>query len=508
MQIQEAINHWQRLGGQKDYHGVATPLLSLRSNSSLGGGDFEDLRKTIDWLSSCKVDILQLLPLNDTGFDPSPYSAISAFSLNPIYIHLDPKVLKTQQLDRLQQIEKLPRVPYTLLRRTKLEVLRELVRSGWGKEDLKQFSLLPCHYLRMKQYALFMALKDHFNLLPWWQWPENLEAIKKLPAIQEASQFYLTLQAVAHSQLVAVAKYAQLKGIKIFGDLPILICRDSSEVYFERVLFNLDVEAGAPPDQYSQEGQKWGFPIYNWSVLSANHYQWWHDRLHWAENYFDLYRLDHIAGFFAQWSIEPGKSAKDGFHLPKDPEVQLEIGQARLKVLLDASELLPVGEDLGYINPQIRERMSLLSVPGIRVMRWHLDWQKDEEFIALKDYPRLSLCCLSTHDSLTLRQWWNQEPEAAQKMCRSFSINYQRYDDAVAQAALKASHQSHSCMHINLLGDYLDAFSTLRVQDPDFYRINTPGTINDLNWSMRYQQTIEELAIFTPLELFWRSIKL
>lgn len=509
MQNQAALKHWQKLGGIRDYHGVATPLLALRSYTSQGCGDFEDLRKCIDWLSHCGMDILQLLPLNDTGFDASPYAALSAFSLNPVYIHINKQTLSDEHKRRFESLEALTRVPYKQLRQIKLEIMRQLVLSGWGKEALLRLNQLGQASIRLLRYAQFMAIKDYYQGLPWWQWPQDktMQQILEEPQVAQDVDFYQTIQAVAHEQLKEVALYARLKGLKLMGDLPILLCKDSAEVLFERELFDLEHEAGAPPDQYSDKGQKWGFPVYRWARISEDGYNWWQERLSWAENYFDMYRIDHVAGFFGLWTIQPQDDATKGCYYPKDPDVRLEIGQARLKELLDSCDMLPVGEDLGQIDPRIRDRLSFLAIPGIKVVRWHRQWEKQGQFIPLDKYPKLSLSCLSTHDSSTLRQWWHEEPQVAAELCQLLGLTYsESYDDGLAQEILRLCHTSSSALHIDLLVDYLDAFSDLRAAELEDYRINTPGTIHSKNWTLRYSHTIEELAKYTPLEMFWRML--
>lgn len=503
--MQTTARHWQTLGGIRDYHGVVTPLSSLRTEQSLGIGDIEDLRLMIDWLAATGFRVLQLLPVHDTGYDASPYLSLSSFSINPIFISLRGAPLLQNEIALLKAQESLPRIQYASLRRTKLQILRRLIDSGWGRDLWDKYADSSLWTRRIEQYASFMALKDRYEGAPWWNWPLN--ATDELKNLRKEVRFYQTMQAIAHHQFFETSRYAHLKGVKLMGDLPILLAKDSAEVFFERKFFNLDLEVGAPADQYAKEGQNWGFPSYRWDLMSEDGYLWWSQRLAWAELYFDMYRLDHVIGFFGLWCMDPGKKGLEGRYFPPDLESRLELGQARLSSLLEKSSLLPVGEDLGQVHPFIRKRLANMGIPGMKVMRWERYWDQGGGFIPTKEYPRLSLACVSTHDSSTLRQWLCEEPQAAVSLGKLMGVELDGESPSqVAQEILRLCHQSPSCLKINLLVDYLDCFEALRAKEASDYRINVPGTIQDSNWTLRYPQTLEELMRFAPLEILMRTL--
>jgi 4-alpha-glucanotransferase len=503
--MQTTTRHWQALGGIRDYHGVVTPLSAIRTHHSLGIGDMEDLRLMIDWLASTGFRVLQLLPIHDTGYEASPYLSLSSFSINPIYISLREAPLLPSEQTALKAFDENPRVNYGALKRVKMQILRRLIDSGWGRDLWVKYADSSLWTKRIDQYASFMALKDLYEGAPWWQWPES--AMDELRGVRKEMRFYQTLQAIAHHQFFEVSRYARLKGIKLMGDLPILLAKDSCEVFFDRKFFNLGTEVGAPADQFSQEGQNWGFPAYRWDVMSEEGYSWWTQRITWAELYFELYRLDHIAGFFGLWCIPPGKKGSEGNYFPKEIETRLELGQARLAHLLEKSFLLPVGEDLGNIDPSIRKRLSLMGIPGIKVMRWERFWESSGEFIPTSQYPRNSLACVSTHDSSTLRQWIEEDEDKALRLGASMGLELKGESKyLLAQEILKFCHNAPSALKVNLLVDYLDCFAALSGESSSEYRINVPGTVQESNWSLRYPHTVEELMQFAPLEILMRTL--
>lgn len=501
-----ALNHWNKIGGIQPCHGLVTPLLALRTKQTLGCGDFGALRSLVDWIASTPMKLVQLLPLHDSGDDASPYAALSGFSLNPLYIDLSKAPLELCDREKLKEMESLPRVDYRALRTLKMDVLRALVARGYGKQLLQTFNPdASFHHLRLDRYARFMALKDYYDQKPWWEWP--LSSIDDLKELQPQVQFYQVVQLIAHSQLSEVSTYARSKGVHLVGDIPILLCKDSAEVFFERQFFNLDFEAGAPADQFSPQGQCWGFPIYNWYNLHLDGYSWWQDRIRWSGEYFDLYRLDHVAGFFGIWSIPPGKKAVEGFYEPQDPKLRLELGRARLQALLEASDKLPIGEDLGHIDPRIRDCLLQMGIPGMKVMRWHRHWDTDGTFIKPEDYQKMSLACVSTHDCSTLRMWFDEDIQAAQSLSKELGVECPKaWNTQWSKSILQACHHTGSAIHLNLLVDYLDAFEELCAKQAQDYRLNLPGVVQDCNWTLRYEQTISQLASYTPLQEFFKEL--
>jgi 4-alpha-glucanotransferase len=240
---------------------------------------------------------------------------------------------------------------------------------------------------------------------------------------------------------------------------------------------------------YSEDGQYWGFPLYNWDVLEKDDFHWWKVRLNVASNFYHIYRLDHIVGFFKIWAIPEGKKAKEGFFIPQDPAQWIPQGEKILRTLCQNS-MLPIGEDLGAVPPNVRECMQRLGIAGTKVMRWERRWDGDQSFILPSDYPPLSMTTLSTHDSETLAEWWEKFSQEAEQFALAMRLLCpEPLDSATRIDILKLSHQSASLFHINLLQEYLDAFEELSWENPEDDRINIPGKVLDRNWTYRFRPT-------------------
>ena len=311
--------------------GLVVPLLSLRKNKSAACGVFSDLIELGKLAKHWGLSLIQLLPLNDTGNGTSPYSALSAFALHPIYISL-PEVPKTMELlgaplaqsaiDLLKKAEnKLARahagnkrVAFEAVLSDKLAALR-LVWDESQEYCRPLAELFAAQEAWAKPYACFMALKEKYGLAPWWEWPEYrdvtpavIEALWDSSETGEETRFRLWLQILAREQLKDAAHSVAGMSIDIMGDIPILLAKDSADVWYNRDIFILDFQAGAPPDMYSPRGQNWGFPLYNWDALESQDYAFWRQRLSYAEQFYTSYRIDHVLGFFRIWAISSFES--------------------------------------------------------------------------------------------------------------------------------------------------------------------------------------------------------
>ena len=478
-------------------NGIDLPLASLRSHRSCGIGEFHDLLPLIDWCHDVGFNVIQLLPLNDSGTDPSPYSALSSCALHPIYLSLE-------NLDG-SHLNALPRISYLEVLSFKLNFLHTYIAESGPQilesSDCQKF-ITQNHWLT--PYALFKVLKDKLQHTPWMSWPEEL----KLPDFNhlielhaEEMKFYFVVQFLCHQQLAHVKKYAASKGVLLKGDIPFLISVDSADTWFKPSFFNFDFSAGAPPDAYNSEGQYWGFPIYNWEVLKKDDFGWWHQRLHLAAHYYDLYRIDHVVGFFRIWAIPRGHPPKEGKFLPENPALWIPQGREILQMMLSTSSMIPIAEDLGTVPPSVHTTLTELGICGTRVIRWERRYDQDGSFIPFADYPPLSLTTVSTHDSDTLQLWWQNSPDEAKAFCAFKGWTYS--PDFSFEQRLQLLHDAHhtpSTFHINLLQEYLALFPELVSPNPSDERINTPGKVLPTNWTYRFRPSIEEIAAHLPLK--------
>lgn len=501
--------------GLSPHHGVATPLFSIYSETSGGIGEYLDLIPFIDFLKSISFDVLQLLPLNDTGDDPSPYNLLSTKALHPIYLKISnlPRIEKHPDLFEeaynLKDFLKQPRVPYHAILKAKEAITREYFKREEGYiKELEGFSKFVESNPWVSDYALFKGLKSFFSGKDSREWESS-------PPISASEiNYQIAIQFFCSSQFLAVKAYANANGIFIMGDLPILVSHDSADVYFNPNLFDKKLIAGAPPDQYSKEGQVWGFPIYNLKALKKDHYQFWQERLKKAENYYHIYRIDHIVGLFRIFAIPENEQASNGFFLPENHQEWIPRGKEILEMFLDSSDMLPIGEDLGSVPTSVRTTMKSLGIAGTKVIRWEKQWDRHGNyptgappFIPLENYPIDSLTTVSTHDSSPLFLWIKKEPLELDEFLKFMGWQQSELSEKeIIYKILSASHHTPSLFHVNLLQEYLSLIEDLESPQKDLERINTPGTVSPLNWSLRYNFSLEELLKQDELKTLMKSM--
>lgn len=304
--------------------GVAIPVFSLKTKNSWGIGEFTDLKELVDWAASVDMKLIQLLPINDTTatyswIDSYPYAAISAFALHPIFINLETvagkksaSLLKPYK-DQQKFLNELPVVDYEAVLKLKLELLLQLFeiqKDDWQKDkDFQEFFNRNEDWLA--PYAAFCYLRDENGSSDFTKWSSHgqydADAIAKLVTTDSDTYtkitFHYYLQFQLHTQLKAATEYAHKNGIIVKGDIPIGIYRYSCDAWVAPELYNMDQQAGAPPDDFAIKGQNWGFPTYNWQQMQKDGFGWWKRRFAQMSDYFDAFRIDHILGFFRIWSI-------------------------------------------------------------------------------------------------------------------------------------------------------------------------------------------------------------
>lgn len=304
--------------------GVAIPVFSLRSKNGFGVGEFADIKLLVDWAKQCGLKLIQLLPINDTianhsWQDSYPYAAISAFALHPLYLNLQELAGKEHQaiikplLKKQKQLNELTQVDYEQVIRFKLSAAKELflLQKDALKEDIEYFNFFELNRHWLVPYAAFCYLRDKNNTSDFNSWKSNSKynetAIQRLVSPSQkhyddiAIHYYI--QYHLHLQLKEALAYAHKHNIVLKGDIPIGIYRNSVDAWIEPELYNMNEQAGAPPDDFAVKGQNWGFPTYNWKKMQDDGFAWWRKRFEQMGNYFDAFRIDHILGFFRIWSI-------------------------------------------------------------------------------------------------------------------------------------------------------------------------------------------------------------
>ncbi|MEI8059600.1 MAG: 4-alpha-glucanotransferase, partial [Ferruginibacter sp.] len=326
--------------------GVAIPVFSLKSKNSFGTGEFTDLKLLVDWAKKTGLKLIQVLPLNDTTAthtwkDSYPYAAISAFALHPLFLNIEKvagadhasivKPLKKKQ----QQLNELVEMDYDSVIKFKMLAIKEIYaakkKSFLSDTEYFKFFELNRHWL--VPYAAFSFLRDKYHTSEFSTWKSNNvydeNSIQRLVSpsqkhYDEIAVHYFT-QYHLHLQLKEATAYAHKNGIVVKGDIPIGIYRNSVDAWMAPGLYNMDAQAGAPPDDFATKGQNWGFPTYNWKAMQADDFMWWRQRFEQMSNYFDAFRIDHILGFFRIWSIP--LHAVEGIMGKFDPAIPMHINE-------------------------------------------------------------------------------------------------------------------------------------------------------------------------------------
>lgn len=451
--------------------GIATPLSFLRSKKSQGIGDLEDLKLLIDWASNLGLSVIQILPITDTAYECSPYSAISSIALHPIYLRLPHT---TPFLDYLNQQD---RVSYISVYHEKMRLLTLLDLEPVDPGFLEKFPSLL-------EYAVYKTLKEESHFFSHDTFifqnctPEEILK-EKNSSFSERVNFHLRLQQYVFKQWEKIASYAREKKVHLMGDLPILVSRESHEVFFHPQLFDLNYDAGAPPDAFAPEGQNWGHPIYNWPKHEQEGFAFFLRRRDLLAEFFSFYRIDHVIGFFRFWKIPKGEKGSHGKFSTKDPKEYLPEAKKRLLALLkgrlDSSKttsIQPIAEDLGSKPKGMEILLKELDIPGMAVLRW----EEDPE-----NYPINSLSTISLHDTTLLASWFRNE-------------NGRCINDEERFTLLKVALKNPSKYKINLFQEYLSLVPEGRFVYDELEQINIPSTVLPTNWTIRMNINLEELG--------------
>ena len=413
--------------------GILMPVSSLPGPYGIGCFGAEAL-KFVDFLAAAGQHIWQLLPLSPTGYGDSPYQSCSAFAGNPYFIDLDALkadgLLTAAQLKAEKWGDDPLSVDYGTLYTSRYKVLRTAYAAWREKyaglhgcahyypDDYYAFALANDSWLN--DYALYMALKTANSMKSWTEWPREYRlrdaaALAKFAAEQEEEiGFWKFLQYEFATQWKKVKDYANAKGVKILGDIPIYVSADSVDAWVGGELFELDAQggfarvAGCPPDYFSADGQLWGNPLYNWPYHKQTGYAWWIRRVRHALGIYDLLRIDHFRGFDTYWAIPAGSSTACTGKWEIGPRMDL------FHALEAALGKLPIiAEDLGELFPSVRELLADSTFPGMKVLQFAFGGG-DNEYLP-HNHVKNSVVYPGTHDNTTLTDWWENAATGKEK---------------------------------------------------------------------------------------------
>ena len=450
----------------------------------------------VDFLVKAGQSYWQILPLNPTGYGDSPYQSFSTFAGNHYLIDLDALVqeglLLPEEPTQVNWGSSEDRVDFGLLYHERTRLLKIAHSRFTESEDYREF--VRDNSLWLEDYALFMAIKEHFRGRDWQTWSVSLlmrlkpvmEAYRE--ELKEAIRFQYFLQYEFFRQWKALRAYANGKGIRIIGDVPIYVPLDSADVWANPELFQLDPSrrptavAGCPPDGFSADGQLWGNPIYDWEKMHAERYHWWIRRMKAAARMYDVVRFDHFRGFESYWSVPAGSKTAATGSWRKGPGMDF-VGAIR-KALPD----LPIiAEDLGYVTQEVKDLLRSSGYPGMKVTEFAFDTREPSAKDYLPHcYPENSVVYTGTHDNLTLKQWFDEAAdEDIENAVRYLGLNEQ---EGYVWGMIRGAMGSVSKLCIIQMQDYLEIGAE--------GRMNHPGTLTTANWTWRAKPGFadEELA--------------
>ena len=436
---------WEQIG-LKRRAGIAVPLFSIYSQKSVGIGEIPDLKLLIDWCRSTGMSILQLLPMNDVGFTFRPYDAQSSFALEPVYLSLEHLVginAKSYQSD-IDSIRKKfsvrgSRVNYQI-KAAKLDLLRRMFEQEVPKELPPLQNYCQINQFWIEDYACFKVIKEENGEKSWEEWPAELKE-RNPKAIQEFKRnheerirFHKWLEWQLDCQFKEVRGYAKSKKVLLMGDLPFLASRDSADVWAHPHYFKLNLSSGAPPDAYFFKGQRWGAPPCEWLEIEKDSFRYLIEKLKYAQNFYDLIRIDHAVGFFRLWSIPVSEPLENGglngFFDPADERWWEGQGRKLITVMIQNSEMLACAEDLGTVPESSFRVLGEFAIPGMDVQRWMRDPQNHYGFKSPQEYRENSIATLSTHDMASFNAWWEYEAGTVygplfERKCQSCGIMFE-----------------------------------------------------------------------------------
>lgn len=485
--------------------GILQPVFSLRSHHDVGIGDFEAFDALFGWMRKASQKLVMVLPLlPTTPGDPSPYSTRSAFGLNPLFIHLGwlPEGVRftLEEQQAIDAARASPTVRYDLVFPVKTAALERAFVAFQAQGSTARGREFDAWCVSQREwldgYALYAALCETFQQKPWWEWPSPL-AHREPRAIEAAQRehgkrvrYHQWLQWVADGQWQRVRGSARQHGILLCGDEPFIIAQDSADCWCFPKFLRRDGKLGVPPDDFSLDGQDWGLPWFDFEALALDGDAWLRRRARHAAATYDVRRIDHAIGYFRQYVRDV--EHPQGRFIPSEEPAQRALGEKNFRLLSEGAGI--VAEDLGVIPRFAKDALASLGLPGYQVMRWS---REDGVYRDPRHYPETSLVTTGTHDTQTLRGWWETTTDWEREMaCRTWpelspfqppprAWSFELHE-ALIRAALNA--QSATCIL-----PWQDVFGEAE-------RTNTPGTVGPHNWAYRMRPEVQMLASDAALQ--------
>lgn len=461
-----------------------------------GIGDFgKEAYGFVDFLERSSQRYWQILPLGPTSYGDSPYQGFSAFAGNPYFIDLDELVelgLLTMSDIESAGFEENNRVDYSLLYIEKYRLLRLAFDNSKSSLASTLAEFYSEHIWWLREFSLFMAIKDSQGSKGWSEWDKDLRHIDSPKVLEfekkEADRinFWIFTQYFFLKQWLRLKRYANAKGIKIIGDLPIYVSEDSSDLWANPKYFKLDKDlkpitvAGVPPDYFTAKGQLWGNPIYDWNTLEKSSYDFWINRIKQSILLFDTIRIDHFRGFESFWEVPYGAEDAVNGKWTKGPGMKLFDKIAQVFGDVDI-----IAEDLGFQTDEVVELIKATGFPGMKILQFAFDPESDNDYLP-HNHDRNCIVYTGTHDNKTVRDWI----ETAPKISREYAVEYLKLDDeeeGYSWGMIRGAWGTNAYLAIAQMQDFLD----LGVEG----RMNEPATLgNNWTWRVLKEQLTDKLA--------------
>ena len=464
--------------------GILLPVTSLPSNYGIGCFS-KEAYEWIDGLKKAHQSYWQILPLGPTSFGDSPYQSFSTFAGNPYFVDLERLVeeglLTREECDECDFGDDDRYVDYEKIYNSRFGLLWEAFqRFDTNNGDYRKF--IEDNDSWLKDYALYMAIKDSYQGLMWTKWEEDIrlrkpEAMEKYAGeLSEDVSFYQFIQYEFYVQWMALKKYANSQGISIVGDIPIYVAFDSADCWSSPELFQFDENnqpvavAGCPPDAFAATGQLWGNPLYRWDYHEETGYEWWKKRVAYSFKLYDVVRIDHFRGFDEYYSIPYGDETAENGHWEKGPGMKLfralteEFGTLRI-----------IAEDLGYLTDSVIQMVKDTGYPGMKIMQFAFDSREESNYLP-HTYEKNCVVYTGTHDNDTLQGWYKTISKKDREYSRKYLNNELTRKKDIHFDFIRASMASVADTVIIPIQDYLGLGSEAR--------INIPSTLGN-NWKWR-----------------------
>jgi len=464
--------------------GVLMHITSLPSRFGIGTMG-KSAVEFIDFLEKAGQKYWQVLPINPTGFGDSPYQSFSTFAGNPNIIDLEllceKGILSISECEKLNWREDAASVNFEKIQLNKYKVLYKAFSRGFDPNDSYYVDFLEKNKSWLQDYAVFMSVKEKNGMKAWKNWDnKNLihyerEAVDSFSAENhETVDFYKYIQFLFFEQWEALKRYANERGIMLIGDIPIYVASDSADVWANRSMFHFNENndsvcvAGCPPDFFSNNGQYWGNPLYNWDYLKETEYSWWIKRLESLGKLYDMIRIDHFRGFEAYYAIDFGaENARNGRWI-KGPGMDFF---KKVKERLPGISI--IAEDLGFLTEEVRALLAETGYPGMKVLQFAFDSGSGNAYLP-HNYTQNCVVYTGTHDNDTLDGWMKSAPAQEVEFAKKYAALTS--DEGYNWGMIRLAYSSVADLAIIPMQDFLNL--------PSAARMNKPATLGQ-NWRWR-----------------------